>query len=102
MYYPGYLGKRFLTTPLQAFVFWSVRYFILPRHRQASPLIISCHAVAHAGQEAPTQHSLHLVGIQVEIPIGDLSTRQDEVQAQVNVRNQKIQLAEARQTVKKS
>ena len=78
MYYPGYLGKRFLTTPLQALVF-----------------LVS--SLLHL-----TQHSLHLVGIQVEIPIGDLSTRQDEVQAQVNVRNQKIQLAEARQTVKKS
>ena len=41
------------------------------------------------------------VGIQVEIPIGDLSTRQGEVQAQVNVRNQKIQLAEARQQLER-
>lgn len=41
------------------------------------------------------------VGIQVEIPIGDLSTRQAEVQAQVNVRNQEIQLAEARQQLKR-
>ena len=41
------------------------------------------------------------VGIQVEIPIGDLSTRQVEVQAQVNVRNQEIQLAEARQQLER-
>ena len=41
------------------------------------------------------------VGIQVEIPIGDLSTRQAEVQAQVNVRNQEIQLAEARQQLER-
>ena len=41
------------------------------------------------------------VGIQIEIPIGDLSTRQVEVQAQVNVRNQEIQLAEARQQLER-
>ncbi|UFH50613.1 TolC family protein [Pseudomonas sp. KNUC1026] len=36
-------------------------------------------------------------GMQVEIPIGDLSTRQAQVQAQVNVSTQEIQLAQARQ-----
>ncbi|MDN2488279.1 TolC family protein [Kosakonia sacchari] len=37
------------------------------------------------------------VGVQVEIPIGDMTARQAEVQAQVNVQNQQIQLAEAHQ-----
>lgn len=37
------------------------------------------------------------VGVQVEIPIGDMTARQAEVQAQVNVKNQQIQLAEAHQ-----
>ncbi|EGH20755.1 outer membrane efflux protein [Pseudomonas amygdali pv. mori str. 301020] len=41
------------------------------------------------------------VGIQVEIPIGDISTRQAEVQAQVSVRTQEIQLAEARQQLER-
>ncbi|WJV53422.1 TolC family protein [Prodigiosinella aquatilis] len=41
------------------------------------------------------------VGIQVEIPIGDLSTRQAEVQARVNVRNQEIKLAEAHQQLER-
>ncbi|MBQ4797058.1 TolC family protein, partial [Pectobacterium versatile] len=31
------------------------------------------------------------VGVQVDIPIGDMSRRQAEVQAQVSVRNQAIQ-----------
>lgn len=37
------------------------------------------------------------VGIQLSIPIGDLSTKQTEVRAQVNMRNQDIQLSEAQQ-----
>ncbi|MEQ4454432.1 TolC family protein [Kosakonia sp. YIM B13605] len=37
------------------------------------------------------------VGVQVAIPIGDMTARQAEVQAQVNVKNQQIQLAEAHQ-----
>ncbi|MFD4838012.1 TolC family protein [Achromobacter sp. NPDC058515] len=41
------------------------------------------------------------VGIQVEIPIGDLSTRQAEVRAQVNLSNQEIQLSNARQQLER-
>jgi len=41
------------------------------------------------------------VGIQVAIPIGDLSTRQAEVQAHVNLRTQEVQLAEARQQLER-
>ncbi|MCI4184517.1 TolC family protein [Dickeya dianthicola] len=41
------------------------------------------------------------VGVQVDIPIGDMSRRQAEVQAQVSVRNQAIQLAEARQQLER-
>lgn len=41
------------------------------------------------------------VGIQVEIPLGDLSTQQAEVQARVRVKNQSIQLAEARQQLER-
>lgn len=41
------------------------------------------------------------IGVQIEIPIGDLSTRLAEVQAQANVSNQKIQLAEARQQLER-
>ncbi|MGS1109968.1 TolC family protein [Achromobacter anxifer] len=41
------------------------------------------------------------VGLQVEIPIGDLSTRQTEVRAEVNVRSQELQLAEARQQLER-
>lgn len=37
MYYPGYLGKRFLTTLLQVLVFWSHRLFILPNHCLHAP-----------------------------------------------------------------
>lgn len=40
-------------------------------------------------------------GIQVEIPIGDLSRRQAEVRARVNVENQELQLAEARQSLER-
>lgn len=42
------------------------------------------------------------VGIQVDIPIGDLSPHQAEVQAQVSVRNQEIQLAEAHQQLERN
>ncbi|CPR18857.1 Outer membrane efflux family protein [Brenneria goodwinii] len=41
------------------------------------------------------------VGVQVEIPIGDMSWRQAEVQARVNVQNQHIQLTEARQQLER-
>lgn len=41
------------------------------------------------------------IGVQVEIPVNDMSTRQAEVQAQVNVRNNVIQLAEARQQLER-
>lgn len=41
------------------------------------------------------------VGIQLEIPLGDLSRRQAEVQAQVDVGNQALQLAEARQQLER-
>lgn len=37
------------------------------------------------------------VGVQVEIPVGDMSAHQEEVQAQVNVRKQAVQLQDARQ-----
>ncbi|MFJ4390867.1 TolC family protein [Pseudomonas soli] len=41
------------------------------------------------------------VGVQVEIPIGDLSTRQAEVQARVGVENQQVRLQEARQQLQR-
>lgn len=41
------------------------------------------------------------VGVQIEIPIGDMRTRQAEVQAQVNVRNQDVQLADAHQRLER-
>ncbi|MGM3192872.1 TolC family protein [Dickeya dadantii subsp. dieffenbachiae] len=41
------------------------------------------------------------VGVQVDIPIGDMSRRQAEVQAQVSVRNLALQLAEARQQLER-
>lgn len=40
-------------------------------------------------------------GIQMEIPIGDLSRRQAEVRARVNIENQEIRLAEARQSLER-
>ncbi|KAF0866531.1 TolC family protein [Pseudomonas sp. LD120] len=40
-------------------------------------------------------------GVQVQIPIGDLSTRQAEVHARVNVQNQEIILADARQVLER-
>ncbi len=40
-------------------------------------------------------------GVQVDIPIGDLSRRQAEVRARVNVENQDIRLAEARQSLER-
>jgi len=40
-------------------------------------------------------------GVQLEIPIGDLSTRQAEVHARVNVETQEIQLADARQELER-
>lgn len=39
-------------------------------------------------------------GVQVEIPLGDLSARQAQVKAEVNLRTQAIQLAQARQQLK--
>lgn len=41
------------------------------------------------------------VGVQVEIPIGDMTTQQAEVQARVNVQNQHIQLTEAKQQLER-
>ncbi len=41
------------------------------------------------------------VGIQVEIPVNDMSIHQAEVQARVNVRNSGIQLAEAHQQLER-
>ncbi|MDD2055412.1 TolC family protein [Pseudomonas putida] len=41
-------------------------------------------------------------GIQVEIPIGDLSTRRAEVYARVEVQNQELVLADARQALERS
>ncbi|QXH35710.1 TolC family protein [Pseudomonas muyukensis] len=41
------------------------------------------------------------VGVQVEIPIGDLSTRQAEVQARVGVENQQVRVQEARQQLQR-
>lgn len=41
-------------------------------------------------------------GIQVDIPIGDLSSRQAEVRARVNVENQGIRLAEIRQELERN
>ncbi|OCQ53355.1 Outer membrane efflux protein [Photorhabdus australis subsp. thailandensis] len=40
-------------------------------------------------------------GVQVEIPIGDLSQRQAEVRAQVDVQNQDIRLTEAKQSLER-
>ncbi|WP_227983219.1 MULTISPECIES: TolC family protein [Dickeya] len=41
------------------------------------------------------------VGVQVDIPIGDMSRQQADIQAQVRVRNQALQLAEARQQLER-
>lgn len=43
----------------------------------------------------------HYVGVQVAIPIGDLSARQNEVQAQVSMHTQEIQADEARQQLER-
>ncbi|TKY83536.1 TolC family protein [Pectobacterium polonicum] len=54
-----------------------------------------------AAQNSTSRTWENYVGVQVEIPIGDLSTRQAEVQARVNVRNQYIQLDEVRQQLER-
>jgi outer membrane protein TolC len=41
-------------------------------------------------------------GVQVQIPIGDISTRQAEVHARVDVENQEIIIADARQQLERS
>ncbi|WP_248746525.1 TolC family protein [Pseudomonas sp. MWU12-2037] len=41
-------------------------------------------------------------GVQVQIPIGDLSTRQAEVHARIDVENQQITLADAKQALERS
>ncbi|NCE87115.1 MULTISPECIES: TolC family protein [Pseudomonas] len=41
-------------------------------------------------------------GVQVQIPIGDISTRQAEVRARVNVEDQEIRIADARQELERS
>lgn len=41
-------------------------------------------------------------GIRVDIPIGDLSRRQAEVQARVNVEDQALQVADARQLLERN
>lgn len=52
-----------------------------------------------------TSGSLHswenYAGVQVEIPIGDMSLRQAEIQAKVNKQNQRVQLAETRQQLRR-
>lgn len=57
----------------------------------------------HRGREAiGARRWDHYVGVQVQIPIGDLSARQAEVQAQVEVQNQSIQRAEAHQQLERA
>ncbi|MFK3604325.1 hypothetical protein BFW91_00520 [Pseudomonas fluorescens] len=41
-------------------------------------------------------------GVQVQIPIGDISTRQAEVRARVNVEDQEIRIADARQDLERN
>ena len=41
-------------------------------------------------------------GVQVQIPIGDISTRQAEVRARVNVEDQEIRITDARQALERS
>ena len=41
-------------------------------------------------------------GVQVQIPIGDISTRQAEVRARVNVEDQEIRITDARQELERS
>ncbi|NNB67888.1 TolC family protein [Pseudomonas fluorescens] len=41
-------------------------------------------------------------GVQVQIPIGDISTRQAEVRARVNVEDQEIRIADARQELERN
>ncbi|WLH88326.1 TolC family protein [Pseudomonas sp. FP453] len=41
-------------------------------------------------------------GVQVQIPIGDISTRQAEVRARVNVQDQEIRITDARQELERS
>ncbi|WP_339417909.1 MULTISPECIES: TolC family protein [unclassified Pseudomonas] len=41
-------------------------------------------------------------GVQVQIPIGDISTRQAEVRARVNVEDQQIRITDARQELERS
>jgi len=48
-----------------------------------------------AGSSLPSWQ--RYVGVQVEIPLGDLSSRQAELRAQVDQRNQELRLEEARQ-----
>lgn len=43
----------------------------------------------------------HYIGLEVEIPIGDLSRRQSQVRARVAVENQQVSLAEARQQLQR-
>lgn len=51
---------------------------------------------APSGRQA-TRSWERYVGIQLEIPVGDLSTRQAQVQAQVEVQTQQVSMEEARQ-----
>lgn len=48
-----------------------------------------------------TRNWENYVGVQVEIPIGDLSTRQAQVRAEVGVESQQVQLQEARQQLQR-
>jgi len=41
-------------------------------------------------------------GVQVQIPIGDISTRQAEVRARVNVEDQEIRITDARQELERN
>ncbi|SLM61322.1 MULTISPECIES: TolC family protein [Dickeya] len=48
-----------------------------------------------------TRNWENYVGVQVDIPIGDMSRQQAQTQAQVRVQNQALQLAEARQQLER-
>lgn len=56
---------------------------------------------ARGPQDSSSRSWENYVGVQVEIPVGDLGTRQAEVQAQVNRRTHDIELEEAHQQLKR-
>lgn len=55
----------------------------------------------HNEQSGSSRQWDNYFGVQVAIPVGDMSARQDELQAQVNVETQKLQLQEARQQMER-